>query len=153
MKLRNKKTGKIEEFEDITRVFKFIGNQNTYNSLAEFIDEWEDVPKEPKEEWYINCIGEVLENNKAYCHTVTPEKLQSIGNYFETKEEAEQAVKKLKAWKRLKDKGFRFTNWNCSLGEIYFKVPDTFFDTPDTLGETISEETSKILDFLFRGEE
>ena len=32
---------------------------------------------------------------------------REIGNYFETKEEAEKAVEKLKAWKRLKDKGFK----------------------------------------------
>ena len=35
-----------------------------------------------------------------------------MGNYFETQEEAEKAVEKLKAWKRLKDKGFRFNGWN-----------------------------------------
>ena len=58
MKLRNKKTGKIAEFEDITRVYKFIGNQNTYNSLAELNEEWEDVPEEPKKYYYITSCGE-----------------------------------------------------------------------------------------------
>lgn len=38
--------------------------------------------------------------------------MKQIGNYFKTKEEAEKAVEKLKAWKRLKDKGFRFTGWD-----------------------------------------
>ena len=33
---------------------------------------------------------------------------KQIGNYFETEEEAEQAVEKLKAWKRLKDNGISF---------------------------------------------
>ena len=33
---------------------------------------------------------------------------KEIGNYFETKEEAELVVDKLKAWQRLKDIGCRF---------------------------------------------
>lgn len=33
---------------------------------------------------------------------------KSIGNYFKTKKEAEKAVKKLKAWKRLKEYGVKF---------------------------------------------
>ena len=35
---------------------------------------------------------------------------KQIGNYFETEEEAEKAVEKLKAWKRLRDKDFKFTD-------------------------------------------
>ena len=37
-----------------------------------------------------------------------------IGNCFETREEAEKAVKKLKAWKRLKESGLKFKDWNKS---------------------------------------
>lgn len=37
-----------------------------------------------------------------------------IGNCFQTKEEAERAVEKLKAWKRLKDSGLKFKDWNKS---------------------------------------
>ena len=37
-----------------------------------------------------------------------------IGNCFQTEEEAEQAVEKLKAWKRLKDSGLKFKDWNKS---------------------------------------
>ena len=100
MKLRNKKTGEIVDVDYIypeTAEFFYPNFE-----LVDFNDLFEDY-EEPKEEWYINCTGEVLENNKAYCNTVTPEKLQSIGNYFETEEEAKKVVKKLKAWKRLKD--------------------------------------------------
>ena len=63
-----------------------------------------------------------------------------IGNYFDTREEAEKAVEKLKAWKRLKDKGFRFTGFTykdrgrmneleiyCQLGE----PPDDIEDMED----------------------
>ena len=126
MKLRNKKTGEIEEFEDITRVYKFIGNQNTYISLAELEREWEDY-EEPKEYWFISDRGEIFhtEDNMSI-----DEKRKFFGNYFGTKEEAEKAVEKLKAWKRLKDKGFEFTGFThkdrgrldeleiyCQLGE------------------------------------
>ena len=37
-----------------------------------------------------------------------------IGNCFQTKKEAERAVEKLKAWKRLKDSGLKFKSWNKS---------------------------------------
>lgn len=37
-----------------------------------------------------------------------------IGDCFQTKEEAERAVEKLKAWKRLKDSGLKFKGWNKS---------------------------------------
>ena len=111
MKLKNKKTGEIEEFEDITRVFKFIGNQNTYSSLAEFIEEWEDY-KEPKQHWHIYG-AEPLEIDEHNWDEDFIMELRSIGNYFNTKEEAEKAVEKLKAWKRLKDKGFRIALHGC----------------------------------------
>lgn len=37
-----------------------------------------------------------------------------IGNCFETREEAEKAVERLKAWERLKDAGLKFKDWNKS---------------------------------------
>lgn len=113
MKLKNKKTGEIgypyfQNWKEITCV---IVDENAkqiaeYTSLAELNEEWEDY-EESQEEWYINCTGEVLENNKSYCNTVTPEKLQSIGNYFKTKEEAEKAVERMKRLQILRNKGYK----------------------------------------------
>lgn len=109
MKLRNKKTGQIIE----PYIHTLDGKE--FNSLAELNEEWEDYHEEPKDFYYINENGGVLKyipfdpdgEDKVYM------KYQdAIGNYFETKEEAEKAVEKLKAWKRLKDKGFRFTGIN-----------------------------------------
>lgn len=37
-----------------------------------------------------------------------------IGNCFESREEAEKAVERLKAWERLKDAGLKFKDWNKS---------------------------------------
>lgn len=78
-------------------------------SLKELNDLFEDH-EEPKEYWYVSCDGRALEattdeddynekHNKGH---------KQIGNYFLSKEEAELAVRKLKAWKRLKDIGCRF---------------------------------------------
>lgn len=104
MKLRNKKTGAIYSIEDID-----LGNNSDgiwlgmtkYNSLAELNEEWEDY-EEPKDFYYIQPDGELhLEQCKVPIYQLI--KFQKIGNYFDTREEAEKAVEKLKAWKLLKD--------------------------------------------------
>ena len=71
------------------------------------------------------------------------DRLQEIGNYFLSREEAERAVEKLKAWKRLKDKGFRFTEYHLSPMTIHY----------DITNENIyaSDETTADLDLLFGG--
>lgn len=116
MKLRNKKTGEIVDIlceYDITKGFCFgvdhhDGNPTMacYNSLAELNEEWEDY-EEPEEYWCLSGSGEIrhTEDNGVKFDKYHKE----IGNYFSSREEAELAVRKLKAWKRLKDKGFKFT--------------------------------------------
>lgn len=105
MKLRNKKTGEIREVKNI-----LIDGMFSVSSLAEFNEEWEDY-EEPKTFWAISWAGEPEE----YDAKKTPEELKNmakeIGNYFETREEAEKAVRELKAWERLKEKGFEFEKW------------------------------------------
>ena len=160
MKLRNKKTGEIIDLNkgSITDVGLGSGIQLqatdrynkpiwVYNSLAELNEEWEDVPKEPKSFWTINTtfdcaepIVSVIEISERYYND---KDAKSIGNYFETKEEAEKAVEKLKAWKRLKDKGFMFDTWYGGNKVITFSIPQ----------EIIDEPTAKDLDLLFGGEE
>ena len=143
MKLRNKKTG--ETMIVVPHMF------DNYTSLAELNEEWEDY-EEPKEVWHINSLGEVEELNidekftdSAKCF-ISDSHLE-IGNYFGSKEEAEKAVEKLKAWKRLKDNGFRFLDYTAlGLGEIKFEhnVMDEIEDV---------EQLEKDLDLLFGGEE
>lgn len=115
MKLRNKKTGErgiINYFDNQSIVIYPIDeNWNAkgdkkyiFHSLAELNEEWEDY-EEPKEYWYMDYAGFI----RSAARTGNSWEVQKkIGNCFETKEEAEKAVEKLKAWKRLKDKGFRF---------------------------------------------
>jgi hypothetical protein len=81
--------------------------------------------------------------------------MKSIGNYFESKEEAEKAVEKLKAWKRLKDKGFKFLGVKGLDYAIDFEVNPPY--THITFDEyTATEEQKEFyndLMMLFGGEE
>ena len=116
MKLRNKKTGEIVEFRylqtDYVAPLVLTTYENdkpemyTYNSLSELNEEWEDYEK-PNIYYFIDIHGQVKQMEDLSFDWQN--KMAEIGNRFETKEEAEKAVEKLKAWKRLKDKGFRFT--------------------------------------------
>ena len=111
MKIRNKKTGEIVDIANLDFTsdnFAIWLSTTKYSSLAELNEEWEDY-EEPKEYWYMSCDGRALkattdEDEYNEKHNAGH---KLIGNYFETKEEAERAVEKLKAWKRLKDKGFK----------------------------------------------
>ena len=118
MKLRNKKTGEIVRVEFLNNYQTDDGTEigfricdtvdvYSYSSLAELNEEWEDVA-EPKKHYEILGMGAVMEREDAKDEMFRNQGQREIGNYFETKEEAEKAVEKLKAWKRLKDAGFYF---------------------------------------------
>lgn len=113
MKLRNKKTGEIGKIlkqlsED--NQLEVITDTKLYvvKTIAELNEDWEDY--EESKRYFIDCDGEVYEH--ARLNDFELDRVSNIGNLFETKEEAKQAVEKLKAWKRLKDKGFRFKGGN-----------------------------------------
>lgn len=120
------------------------------NSLAELNEEWEDY--EELEHWYsVSGTGKVSEWSTICFSTETKDKMKSIGNYFKTKEKAEKAVEKLKAWKRLKDKGFRIRRNNYRDGMMYLHIWNDTTDEPTPLDK--NSETFKDLDLLFGGEE
>lgn len=150
MKLRNKKTGEIIDIYkgEITLHYN-QGRKTIHFKRIEDLDEWENY-EEPKEYWTINCIGEVdnIVRLDESCEKYIQE-LKDFGNYFETKEEAEKAVEKLKAVKRLKDKGFVFCGTDCinKNNVIYFE----FGESPLTQSE--ADEAEKDLNLLFGGEE
>jgi hypothetical protein len=153
MKLRNKKTGKIGNFcygytNELCVSWQkddgFWGKQE-YKSLAELNEEWEDY-EEPKE-YFMTEFGDIspliLPNGEPMFSERHINKLKAIGNYFETKEQAEKAVEKLKAWTRLKDKGFKWRYYAIGDGgqfRAYFSIKD---------GVDIGAD----LDLLFGGEE
>lgn len=111
MKLKNKKTGEIATLTLSSNGEELLLMKNDEMITCEVklsdLEEWEDATEEPKEYWYIDYDGGILlgeEDNSS------AEKMMiSMGNHFDSLEEVEKAVEKLKAWKRLKDKGFRFT--------------------------------------------
>ena len=152
MRLRNKKTGEILETvrsamvnKDKFRIYDDLTDKYyTYNSLAELNEDWKDVPEEPAGYWYIDFDSDILGCVEPFDEE-TDEKRKSIGNYFETEEEAEKAVEKLKAIKRLKDKGFRFSGFSytelCDYARVNIKAT--------MINDSINED----LELLFGGEE
>jgi hypothetical protein len=155
MKLRNKKTGEIGHLRSTNwnEIALIIMDKNgvqlgKYNSLAELNSEWEDY--EEKKIYYIDFKGEVQE---ATFENVWHKQLEAIGNYFNTREEAEKAVEKLKAWKRLKDKGFRFETFGfdrqaVTMGRVNLMIKATFNEEYHNDAVKLSE-----LNLLFGGEE
>ena len=145
MKLRNKKTGEIIEVDMSCRGGRFIGD----NSLAELNEEWEDY-EEPKKFWEIDRYSRVQESKEPTDSIINPywKKRLEIGNYFETKEEAEKAVEKLKAWKRLKDKGFKFEGLTYSTWDnpcVEYTVEGEYLNS--------DVQVEKDLNLLFGGED
>ena len=137
MKLRNKKTGEIKE---LSGDYMQMPGGRLYSSLAELNEEWEDY-EEPKKWWYIDIAGEVKQGEgNVPRHLI--DGMKQIDNYFSSREEAEKAVEKLKAVKRLKDKGFKFKRWKF--------LPDRpgVWIQADCIPDTVEE-----LDLLFGGEE
>lgn len=109
-----------------------------YNSIKDFTDHWEDAPEEPKSsalDLMILTLTNFIENEP------DEDKVDL--------EDCKQMLEKLKAWQRLKDKGFRFELWaydggnyqeRIKTGRILFRVKDY-------------EEVDALLDLLFGGEE
>jgi hypothetical protein len=150
VKLKNKKTGEIKECVVIPIDSNGYPNEDQVfekgESLAELNEEWEDY-EEQKEYYWIDYDGKVKTFLDIY---EWQDKMKEIGNYFETKEEAEKAVKKLKAWKRLKDKGFRLEGWTIDDG-LRISIC-TNFDS-DGIYDEDRKEAKKDLDICFGGEE
>ena len=144
MKLRNKKTGEIKEFS------LFDGNVLQGGATLESLtDEWEDYEGQ-KEYLAINEFGTLVQITHSR-ENIYDKSRKNFGNYFETKEEAEKAVEKLKAWKRLKDKGYRVMMNNHVDGMLYLRIWNDTTDAPTPINK--ADEIYKDLDLLFGGEE
>lgn len=114
-----------------------------YESLQELYDNWEDAPKEPKEYWAIEIYSRGAYDFMDYNDSVDTFN-KSIGNYFETKEEAEKALEKLRAWRRLQEKGFKFEAYKPYGAGITFTIAHM---------DELAEDSKKDLDLLFGGAE
>ena len=107
-------------------------------SIKDFVDEITEDYEEPKELWFIAHDGSICSSRS----NLFTEEWKKLGLTFETKEEAEKAVEKLKAWKRLEDKGFRFKGWTGASGSNNQVVYCDF-----------GNADASLLDLLFGGEE
>lgn len=162
MKLRNKKTGEILEttrcsgvINDKFRIYDKSSNKfYIYHSLAALNEEWEDY-EEPKVYWFISDRYKVFHTEDT---SFIDKERKSLGNYFETREEAEKAVEKLKAWKRLKDKGFEIEGWTNHIGDNYYKTGQIVLNLNNVKNREWNEfsqimEIKDDLYLLFGGEE
>ena len=127
-----------------------------YNSIKAFTDHWEDAPEEPKEYWFIGYDAQVECISEEDSDGIELDK--EIGNYFETKEEAEKAVERLRAWKRLKDKGFRFEGIKQDYTRLFnqqapMRSGRKYLQFNKAEDEDWMKENWKDLDLLFGGEE
>lgn len=150
MKLKNKYTGDTLEWDGdlcLCNRGKYgeTLEEHHYNSLAKLNREWEDYV--PEDAYFLQHDGLIDRFRRDDL-----EEEKEIGNYFETEKEAELAVKKLKAWKRLKDLcQFSFNGIiTNSMGKV-IGVKVKFNGKSCTMDE--SGQAWDDLDLLFRGEE
>lgn len=118
MKLRNKKTGEIRNAVDIDMYTDSVYLKMSdgafgigtieYHSLAELNEEWEDYEK-PKDD-YIRVI-------ESFIHYV-----EEADESFDCDDTVQKFVKELKAWKRLKVKGFKFDGLQKEHKELTFNI-------------------------------
>lgn len=119
MKLKDKQTGEIVEIEliykdknlgdrPISRHFDKLITAENFSDIFEDLKERACIISMRRDEGYTyvddiidaETRGEVIDRAKWY------------GLYFETEEEAREAVKKLGAFRRLKEHGFKFEGWH-----------------------------------------
>lgn len=157
MKLREKETGEIwtliNRNEGTSAVLWVTNGSQTQRieSIEELTSRFEDY-EEPKA-YYIERCGTIEEFDPTKDVALT-EMLKEIGNYFKTKEEAKKAVEKLKAWKRLKELGFRFIGETCEyksdkhFGSVFYETSGDMSDVYEDASEFYDD-----LDLLLGGEE
>lgn len=148
MKLRNKKTLIVVDAEirdainDGPKGLKVVENGEvlaTYTSLAQLNEEWEDY-EEPEGIQGFTTQGEDV--------------IIRMGSI----EEAEKAVEKLKAWKRLKNNGFRFEGIKEDYTRILqsqdpFRTGKRYLQFNKSEDEDWMKENWEDLALLFGGEE
>lgn len=152
MRLRNKETGEIGCLYASRDAKKYqVLDENgcalgVYDTLPCLIADWEDH-EEPKDIWWLDNEGNInyatSEVNDSF------KKNREIGNYFKTREEAELAVRKLKAWRRLRDKGIEISHYDFE-GNKYETTVEVTLDIPPSAW---SDETKRDLGTICGGEE
>ena len=134
MKLKNKKTGDIYVLNEFCLYDdKGFAKRPFLKSLAELNAEWEDY-EEPKGMQWVDVLG--ANDGRVVIQ-------------YSNEEEAKKAVEKLKAWKRLKDKGFRFDGYDVAHNSNGDLCGQLFYNA----GKYCIGDAEKDLDLLFSGED
>ena len=126
------------------------------NILAEWFEEVNEStrwkPEINQEYYWLDSCGSVYSDAWDDGSTINNVRFE-IGNCFESREEAEKAVERLKAWERLNDAGLKFKDWNksnydrtfCINAEVEHDVEtfEFFKDLRVALDMEISDEAQK----------
>lgn len=149
MKLKNKETGEIGYlYANKNENYNVLDENDevlaVYETLEAVVGEWQDY-EEPKSGIKDVWFPDVIEGRN------------NVVISFETREEAKNAVRKLKAWKRLKELGFCFVDWELDMetiadGKIWFDVGVNTEWNAEQLLE-LKPEAKESLDILYGGEE
>lgn len=110
MKLKNKKTGEIIDIHkgEITLHYD-QGRKTIHFKRLEDLEEWEDYEEPKRDYYYIDYNGTI--KCFQYLDFDWQEEMKQIGNYFETKEEAEKTLERLKKLQILRNKGYRIDDY------------------------------------------
>lgn len=144
---------------NLSGLYTFDNDTHKYIPIAQAKDilDLKDY-EEPKDFWFIdNECGVIYDatDESLWDKQYDIKFMKAIGNYFNTLDEAEQAVEKLKAVKRLKDKGFKFIGVRPLGKVIDFDMPEPYHRI--AFGENIDNEDKaefyKDLMMLFGGKE
>lgn len=117
------KAGEVFYLSDAGNLFRESDNVPVYgwtiidknpNILTDWFEEVKEStrwkPRIGQKYYLLDSNGSVYDS--VWSNDYIDRNRSEIGNCFKTKEEAEKAVEKLKAWKRLKDSGLKFKDWN-----------------------------------------
>lgn len=116
------------------------------NYFINNFDEWFEEIKEPEQIYYVDNLGgyvSKIDKNQLAIFPALIANLKSIGNYFETREEAEKYLKYLKAKEVIKQdtKGFK-PDWNNDDENKYLGFWDLDEDKLDWLPRSIFIEAT-----------
>lgn len=165
MKLKNKKTGEIAVLtlsnNGETLIIMKDGDMLAYDVKLSNLKEWEDYeePKESEHYWYIGYKNDIRRTKYHHISDFADNQVtatrKEIGNCFESLEEAEKALEKLKAWKRLREKGFSIDGYTNDIGDNYY-MPSDFVIKLNYNGDhrkSYPYDVFKDLDLLFGGDD
>ena len=119
------KAGEIFYLSDTGNLIRESDNVPAYSwtTLEKFpniLTDWFEEIKEPTrwkpeidQEYYLLGSDSSVKVDE-WCDLSTDRNRFEIGNCFKSREEAEKAIERLKAWERLKDAGLKFKGWNKS---------------------------------------